>query len=112
MRVTILIGTWMMCLALLLSSCGKKLSFEEQIVQDVSSKMGTGICEGIPAGATISNVEVGEIVPIGETGLIDVTIDFDYSQGGSTEHHHGAVLYSKQGSRYSLQALGGCDWEP
>lgn len=91
--------------------CGKKMTFEEQIANDVSTKMGTGICESIPKGSTISNVKVGEIAPIGDTGLIDVSLAFDYENGGEKKHHESAVLYSKQGSRYDLEALGGCDYK-
>lgn len=105
----------MICVAIaslaLWIACSGAGGFEGQIIKDVTSKMGTGICDSIPAGSVIKNVQVGEIVPIGETGLIDVTIEFDFENSGQTRHYEGALLYSKAGSRYFLEALGGCDYE-
>ncbi len=92
-------------------ACGKKMTFEEQITNDVVSKMGTGICDSIPAGSTIKNVKIGEITPIGETGLVDVSLEFDFEKDQTTTHKKGAVLYSKQGSTYYLEALGGCEYD-
>lgn len=92
-------------------SCGETKTFEQQITDDVVSKMGTGICDSIPNGANITNVKIGEIVPIGETGLIDVSLEFDYEINQKTTHKKEAVLYSKAGNSYRLEALGGCDYE-
>lgn len=90
--------------------CGSDVSFPDQIKNDVVSKMGTGICDSIPAGSVIKNVVVGEITPIERTPLIDVAIEYDFECNNETTHKSGAVLYSKQGSTYYLEALGGCEY--
>ena len=97
-------------IALLFQGCSSP-SFEDQIKNDITSKMGTGICDSIPGGSVISNIKVGEIVDIGMDGMTDVSIEFDYEKDGITKHHTGAMLYLKKGSSYKLGALGGCDWE-
>lgn len=97
-------------LGLILVSCGGQ-SFEEQIKNDISSKMATGICKEIPKGATISNIVVGEIVDIGLEGMTDVTIEFDHEIDGVKKHHESAILYIKRGSSYTLAVLGGCEYK-
>lgn len=92
-------------------ACGSGNTFKDQIIEDVSSKMGTGICDSIPMASNITNVVVGEIVDIGGTGMTDVTIEFDYENNGDRKHHKGAILYIKEGSRYKLAALGGCEYD-
>jgi hypothetical protein len=103
------------CLGLLLSGlllfgCSTP-SFEDQIKNDIMSKMATGICDSIPKGAVISNIKVGEIVDIGLDGMTDVSIEFDFEKDGITKHHSSAMLYLKKGNTYKLGALGACDWE-
>lgn len=86
-------------------------SFEDQIKNDVSTKMPSGICDSIPEGSAISNIKVGEIVDIGLQGMTDVSIEFDYESDGVKKHHSSAMLYIKNGSSYKLAALGGCEYE-
>jgi len=86
-------------------------SFESQIKQDIKTKMATGICDSIPKGAKISNIEIGEIVDIGMQGMTDVSIAFDYEFQGETKHHSSAMLYLKSGNTYKLASLGGCEFE-
>jgi len=90
-------------------ACGP--SFEEQIKGDITYKMATGICDSIPKGSIISNIEIGEIVDIGLDGMTDVSIEFDYEFKGNTKHHSSAMLYIKNGSSYKLAALGACEYE-
>lgn len=93
-----------------LQSCSSP-SFEDQIRNDITSKMATGICDSIPKGAVISNIKIGEIVDIGIDGMTDVSIEFDYEANGTTKHHTSAMLYLKQGNTYKLGVLGGCEYE-
>src|SRR5688572_18388296 len=95
---------------ILITACSQSVSFNDQIVNDISSLMGTGICDSIPEGSTISNIVVGEIVPIGETGMIDVSMEFDHEQDGVRKHQKGAMLYTKSGNVHKLEAIGGCDY--
>jgi hypothetical protein len=94
-----------------LSACVKQMSFQEQIVHDIVSKMNTGICEDIPKGAMLKNVVVGEITPIGDTGLIDVAFEYDLELREGSEPKKGALLYSKTGNVYVLEAIGSCDYK-
>ncbi|MCI4651178.1 hypothetical protein [Phaeodactylibacter sp.] len=86
-------------------------SFEDQIRNDILSKMASGICDSIPEGSTISNIQIGEIVDIGMQGMTDVSISFDYEHKGDRKHHESAMLYLKRGRSYTLAALGGCEYE-
>lgn len=95
---------------LFITACSQPGSFNDQIVNDISRLMGTGICDSIPEGSTISNIVVGEIVPIGETGMIDVTMEFDHEKDGVKKHQEGAMLYTKSGNVHKLEAIGGCDY--
>ncbi|MFK7908914.1 MAG: hypothetical protein AB8B69_27545 [Chitinophagales bacterium] len=85
-------------------------SFDDQIINDVEHNMGTGICENIPEGSLISNVKVGEITPIGDSGLIDVSVEFDYFIKTEKNHHKGALLYSLIDNNRKLESIGGCDY--
>ena len=96
---------------ILFSACSGG-SFEDQIRNDIKTKMPSGICDKIPAGSDISNIVVGEIVDIGLEGMTDVSIEFDFTHAGKTEHHSSAMLYIKSGSNYKLASLGGnCDFK-
>jgi len=95
---------------LLVVCCGPKKTFHEQIKDDVASKFGTLPCDSVPRKSTISNIVVGEIVPIGNTGLIDVTIEFDFESAGVKAHQKDALLYSKVGESYTLEKIGGCEY--
>lgn len=99
-------------LGFLLSACGPQMTFEEQIVNDIQTKVPSGICKSFPIGTIISNIKVGEIVDIGIDGMTDVSYEFDYEINGEKGHQESALLYLKQGSSYVLAAMGGdCDYE-
>lgn len=93
-----------------LSACHPQSAFEKQIIEDARTKIGTGICDSIPAGTFIVNVEVGDIVSIGTTGLIDVAIEYDTEKDGVKGHRSGGLLYSKEGEHYFLEAISGCQF--
>lgn len=95
---------------MLLLACNSQ-SFEDQIKNDLSSRLPTGICDSIPKGSTISNIVVGEIADIGLQGMTDVSYELDYASNGVTKHHKSALLYIKQGSRYKLASMGGCEYK-
>lgn len=100
-----------LALVLLLTACQNKVSFEEQIVNDLKTKVPTGICDSIPQGAVISNIVVGEVVDIGVQGMTDVSYELDYEVDGVKKHHKAALLYLKNGSNYKLAAMGGCEFQ-
>ncbi len=85
-------------------------TFKERIIDDISSKMNTGICEDIPKGALINEVVVGDITPIGDSGLIDVSFSIQFDTGQEIKKQEGALLYSKRGNRYKLEKIGGCKY--
>ncbi len=97
----------------LISSCGKKMTFEEQIEKDVYEKISTGYCENdsIPKDSDIKNFQLGEITPIGKTGMIDVSLEFDvvYSDG-SEKHMKKAMLYLENGTGEKMLAVF-CDYD-
>lgn len=96
----------------LITSCGSSKSFEEQIYNDIASKIPSGICSEFPKGTILSNIRVGEIVDIGMDGMTDVTYEFDYEINGETKHKVSALLYLKRGSSYKLASMGSdCDYE-
>ncbi len=79
-----------------ISSCDKKMTFEDQIKQDVYEKISSGYCESdnIAKDAEIKNFQIGEITPIGDTGMIDVSLEFDVVDSDGTEQHmEKAMLY-------------------
>lgn len=92
-------------------ACGAGISFNDQIKNDLTTKLPTGICEGIPKGSTISNIVVGEIVDIGFQGMTDVSYELDYESNGVRKHHKAALLYIKSGSQYKLASMGGCEYK-
>ncbi len=108
------IYTLMLGLSLVfISSCGKKMTFEEQIEKDVYEKISTGYCESdsIPKDAEIKNFQLGEITPIGETGMIDVSLEFDVVNSDGTEKHmKKAMLYLKNGNGEKMLAVF-CDYD-
>jgi len=96
--------------ALLINSCGKKMTFEEQIKQDVYEKISAGYCESdsIAKDSKIKNFQIGEITPIGETGMIDVSLEFDVVNSGGTEKHvKEAMLYLEKGNGEKMLAVFG-----
>lgn len=84
------------------------MTFEEQIIEDLSTKLPSGTCDGYPKGNIISKIKVGEIVDIGIDGMIDVSYELDYEINGVKEHKSSAMLYLKSGSKYRLAVMG-CD---
>lgn len=97
---------------LFLVACGGGTSFNDQIVNDLKVTLPASQCEWLPQGATVTKVEVGEIVDIGLDGMTDVSYELDYEVAGETQHHTGAMLYLKRGNRYTLASLGGdCKFE-
>ena len=91
-----------------LIGCSSGTTFEEQIINDLATKLPSGTCEGYPKGTIISNIEVGEIVDIGIDGMTDVSYELDYEIDGIKNHKSGAMLYLKKGSNYKLAVMG-CD---
>lgn len=94
--------------SLFLLSCSSGMTFEEQIIHDLSTKLPSGTCEGYPKGTIISNIKVGDIVDIGLDGMTDVSYELDYEIDGVKKHKEGAMLYLKRGSKYQLAVMG-CD---
>lgn len=95
--------------SLLLFACSSQ-SFEDQIKSDLTTKLPSGICDSIPKGSTITNIALGEIVDIGKD-MTDVSYELDYEYKGVEKKLKSAMLYIKEGSRYKLAVLGGCDYE-
>lgn len=92
-------------------SCEDGPSFDKLIIQDVKDQMATGICEDIPAGAEISNIVIGEIIPIKGLGLIDVSISFDYKVKAVEKNFSTTLLYSSEGKTKKLQSIGRCSYK-
>ena len=88
--------------------CGPSMTFEEQIINDLSTKLPSGTCDGYPKGTIISNIKVGEIVDIGIDGMTDVTYSLTYEIDGVKRDTTRAMLYLKRGSKYNLAVMG-CD---
>lgn len=84
--------------------------FSEQVTYDVSNHLNTGICDDIPQGASISNIEIGDISPIPDMSMVDVSVAFDYQHGGAVKRHSTALLYLETGQTYRLAAIGGCEY--
>ena len=98
---------------LALNSCGKKMTFEEKIENDVYEKIAAGYCESdsIARNAEIKNFQIGEITPIGETGMIDVSLEFDVVSEGTEKHVKDTMLYLENGSgKKKLAVFGDYDY--
>lgn len=93
---------------LYLTSCSPGMTFEEQIINDLSTKLPSGTCDNYPKGTIISNIKVGEIVDIGIGGMTDVSYELSYEIDGVKKDTSGAMLYLKKGSKYKLAVMG-CD---
>lgn len=90
------------------TGCSPSITFEEQIINDLSTKLPSGTCDGYPKGTKISNVKVGEIVDIGIDGMTDVSYTLTYEINGVKKDTTSAMLYLKRGSSYVLAVMG-CD---
>lgn len=100
---------WLICLSIFcLVACNSGMTFEEQIINDLSTKLPSGNCEGYPKGTKISNIKIGKITDIGLDGMIDVSYELDYEIDGVKNHKTAAMLYLKRGSKYKLAVMG-CD---
>lgn len=98
---------------MLFNACDKKMTFEEQIEQDVYEKIAKGYCasDSIAKDSEIKNLQIGEITPIGETGMIDVSLEFDVvSSDGTEKHMKDAMLYLENGSGKKMLAVF-CDYD-
>ena len=95
---------------MMFNSCGKKMTFEEQIKQDVYEKISAGYCESdsIAKDSEIKNLQIGDITPIGKTGMIDVSIEFDVvNSDGTDKHVKDAMLYLENRSGKKMLAVFG-----
>ena len=86
--------------------CSPGMTFEEQIINDLSTKLPSGTCEGYPKGTIISNIKVGNIVDIGIDGMTDVSYELEYEIDGVKKDTSSAMLYLKTGSKYVLAVMG------
>ena len=94
-------------------SCGNKMTFQEQIKQDVFDKIENGYCDAdkIPKGTEIRNFKIGEITPIGDSGMIDVALEFDVTDtDGNEQHITEAMLYLESGNDKKKLAIF-CDYD-
>ena len=89
-------------------ACSPGMTFEEQIINDLATKLPSGTCDGYPKGTVISNIKVGDIVDIGIEGMTDVSYSSTYEIGGVKKDTSSAMLYLKRGSKYRLAVMG-CD---
>jgi len=94
----------------ILISCNSQ-TFQDQIKNDLTTKLPSGICDSIPKGSTISNLKIGEIVDIGMDGMTDVSYELDFEFNGIKKHRKSAMLYIKKGNTYKLASLGDCKYE-
>jgi len=97
-----------MLLSVFLIGCSPGMTFEEQIINDLSTKLPSGTCDGYPKGTIISNIKVGDIVDIGIEGMTDVSYSLTYEINGVKKDTSSAMLYLKRGSKYNLAVMG-CD---
>lgn len=88
--------------------CSGGMTFEEQIINDLSTKLPSGKCDGYPKGTIISNIKINEIVDIGLDGMTDVSYSLTYEIDGVKKDTSSAMLYLKRGSKYKLAVMG-CD---
>ncbi len=84
-------------------------NFNEQIIHDVKSKLSEGYCLDMHEGSEVKNIIISEMVPIGESGLVDVNLEFDVQSDGTTEHHKKEFLYSIRSGQFRLEAITGCE---
>ena len=97
---------------IIVSSCETQ-SFHDQIINDIESKIPSGICPEFPKETKLSNIEIGEIVHIGLEGMTDVSFEFDYKIEGETiKHRKSVLLYMRKGNKYTLAEIGiNCDFK-
>jgi len=99
---------------ILFSSCGKKMTFKEQIEKDFYDKVASGYCENdkISKGSEIKNLQINEITPIGDTGMIDISLEFDVIDSNKTEQHlkKGMLYLEDKESKKKMLAIF-CDYD-
>ncbi len=100
--------TIMLVITSLLLACSSSMTFEEQIINDLATKLPSGTCDNYPKGTIISNIKVGEIIDIGLDGMTDVSYSLTYEINGIKKDTSSAMLYLKRGSQYHLAVMG-CD---
>ncbi|WP_157821932.1 hypothetical protein [Tenacibaculum sp. Bg11-29] len=96
------------------NSCGKKMTFEDQIKKDVYEKISNGYCKAkkIAKNAKIKNLTIGEITPIGDTGMIDVSLEFDVIDSEGVEQHiKEAMLYLEKENKSRKMLAIFCDYD-
>ena len=86
--------------------CSPRMTFEEQIIHDLSTKLPSGTCDGYPKGTKILDIKVGKIVDIGLNGMTDVSYSLTYEMNGVKKDTSSAMLYLKRGSKYVLAVMG------
>ena len=92
------------------TDCGGGSSFNDKIVEDVVSNMGTGVCDEILVGSKIDNVIVGELIEVKSEELIDVTVSFDYEINGVKKNASTVLLYSTKDGKKVLEEIGKCKY--
>ncbi len=91
-------------------SCGKKLSFEEQLINDISKIDRIRACNNVPEGAKITNVTFDDLRPTPGTNMYVVWVEYDYTISGDTTHIKNSYVYFKHGESYDFsKVVGGCD---
>jgi hypothetical protein len=92
--------------------CVEKKTFEDQVKEDLMKSVKAKKCELISESAVLSNIVVGAVTPIGDTGLIDVETSFDYKDGNASGHLNWALLYvAANGGDKVLREVGSCKVE-
>ena len=93
-----------------LSSCDS--SFQDQSINDIKTKIPSGICTELPKGTHLSNIVLGKIIDIGLDGMTGVSYKFDYEINGHAKHKISALRYIKSGYKYIFASMGSdCDYE-
>lgn len=90
----------------LLIGCSSEMTFEEQIIHDLSTKLPSGTCYGYPEGTIVSNIKIGEIVDPELDGMIIVPYSLTYEINGIKKDTTTSMLYAKYGSKYKLTVMG------
>lgn len=95
---------------MLLQSCGETLTFEEQIVSDISNVKEIRACNNLPEDATITNVSFGNLNPTPGTNMYVVFVEYDYTITEQTIHVKNSYVYFKHGESYDFsKVVGGCN---
>lgn len=93
-------------LSAVLCSCQSRKTFREQMINEIHTKITSGICSNFPSGIILSNIKLGELVNVDHEGMTDLTYEFDYELNGIKKHQNSALVRLKRGRIYRLVALG------